>query len=184
MSSRDFYIADTHFGHANAIKFDDRPFDSIEEHDAALISNWNSVVTEKDHVYILGDFCFKNERPVSYYTSRLNGHLHLLRGNHDKRSEEYESCFSSVDDIKEVVDYVNQVKVRVVLCYYWMPFYSQRKIMLYGHTHKGKDYVLETEFKERMVSKGCPHYVYNVGAMFLGYFPRTLSEIMDAKRKA
>ena len=49
------------------------------------------VVTDKDQVYILGDFAFKNEIPVSEYTKRLKGHLHLIRGNHDKKTAEYES---------------------------------------------------------------------------------------------
>lgn len=32
-----FYIADTHFGHANAIRFDNRPFADPEEMDAEII---------------------------------------------------------------------------------------------------------------------------------------------------
>ena len=64
----------------NCILFDKRPFDTIEEHDEALIANWNSVVTEDDHVYILGDFSFRNAQPVVEYTERLKGHLHLIRG--------------------------------------------------------------------------------------------------------
>jgi calcineurin-like phosphoesterase family protein len=45
-----FLIGDLHFGHKNIIKFKDknkkliRPFESIEDHDFALINNWNNVV--------------------------------------------------------------------------------------------------------------------------------------------
>ena len=39
-----FFTSDTHFKHANIIKFCERPFGSIEEMNEALIANWNRVV--------------------------------------------------------------------------------------------------------------------------------------------
>ena len=42
--SRNLYIADLHLGHQNCIGFDGRPFSSIDEHDKALVTNWNAVV--------------------------------------------------------------------------------------------------------------------------------------------
>ena len=43
-----FFIADTHFGHENALAFDNRPFRTIEEHDKALIENWNNAVSRNE----------------------------------------------------------------------------------------------------------------------------------------
>lgn len=58
-----FYIADMHFGHKNVIRYDNRPFDSIEEMDKAMITLWNETVGDNDVVYILGDFSwYKEER--------------------------------------------------------------------------------------------------------------------------
>ncbi len=54
-----FFTADTHWGHANIIKFCDRPFVSIEEMNEVLISKWNAKVTGNDTVYILGDMFFR-----------------------------------------------------------------------------------------------------------------------------
>lgn len=58
---KNYYISDLHFGHYNIMRFDNRPFNSVEEMDKALIDNWNSVVSEGDTVYILGDFCWLKE---------------------------------------------------------------------------------------------------------------------------
>ena len=55
------YISDLHLGNANVIKFDNRPFESLEEMHKTIITNWNRVVNQNDTVYILGDFCWETE---------------------------------------------------------------------------------------------------------------------------
>lgn len=76
--------ADTHIGHANIITYCKRPFSSVEEHDEAIIHNWNSLVARNDTVYHLGDFMFSREHlPIMDTIRRLNGNIVLVRGNHD-----------------------------------------------------------------------------------------------------
>lgn len=50
-----FYISDLYIGHKNVLNFDNRPFQTIEEHDSSIVRNWCNKVTNKDTVYILGD---------------------------------------------------------------------------------------------------------------------------------
>ena len=80
-----FYIGDLHFGHKSVIDFDHRPYADVEEMDQALIQLWNSQVSAKDQVYIIGDFAFRNEKPEEWYLSQLSGNKHLVIGNHDRK---------------------------------------------------------------------------------------------------
>lgn len=103
MSSRDiFFIADTHFGHANILKFDPpRPFSSIEEHDEHIIDNWNKVVKPFDKVYHCGDVAFK--KPCMEYFNRLNGIKRLVKGNHDLFPDRlYTEHFKQIHGVKHL----------------------------------------------------------------------------------
>ena len=181
--SKNYYIADTHFGHRNVLIFDNRPFESIEQMDMEIIKRWNSVVTKEDHVYILGDFAMRNERDVADYTQKLNGHLHLIWGNHDKRgNEHYRECFESADDMLKINDTVYGYTRQVCLCHYWIPFVANQRhglYMLHGHTHVTKEHTLEEEMKQKIRDNGIRCEAYNVGCMFQDYCPQTLEQIIE-----
>ena len=69
-----FYISDLHFGHKNILKFDNRPFFTLEEMEKTLISNWNNKISKNDDVYILGDMFWHNEDATRNYCRILNSH--------------------------------------------------------------------------------------------------------------
>ncbi len=87
-----FVTADTHFNHGNVIKYCNRPFETVEEMNEALIQNWNETVTNNDLVYHLGDFMMgiSLNRPdesfelLKTFVGRLRGKIRLIFGNHDK----------------------------------------------------------------------------------------------------
>lgn len=183
---KNFYIADLHFGHRNILAFDNRPFDSIEQNDAELIKRWNRVVQGNDHVYVVGDFAMRNERPVSEYTKKLKGHIHLIRGNHDKRSAQYEDAFESVHDVLKIKDAVYGNTRDVFLCHYWMPFVAGQYhglYMLHGHTHNTKESVLEEEMKQKIRDNGIRCEAYNVGCMWQDYYPQTLEQVIGRQER-
>ena len=78
-----YYTSDLHLGNKNIIEYENRPWKTVEEMDAGLIKNWNETVSDDDEVYVLGDFCFKGATKAIEYLKQLNGHIHLIRGNHD-----------------------------------------------------------------------------------------------------
>ena len=45
-----YYIADYHFGHANVLGFDHRPFNDVQEMEEFLVANWNAAVKPGDIV--------------------------------------------------------------------------------------------------------------------------------------
>lgn len=70
------------FNHKAILRFCNRPWESIEEHDQALIENWNSVIGPDDTVFHLGDFVFGGFPKWKEIVEQLNGHIYLIRGNH------------------------------------------------------------------------------------------------------
>lgn len=78
-----FFTSDLHFGHQNIIRFCNRPWETTEEMDEALIKNWNSVVTDDDIVFNLGDVAFASNSKWIEILGELRGQHHLVPGNHD-----------------------------------------------------------------------------------------------------
>lgn len=78
-----WFTSDMHFGHRNIMRFCNRPFDSVEEMDEALINNWNAIVEEGDIVFNLGDFAYASNSRWKEILERLKGTHYLVLGNHD-----------------------------------------------------------------------------------------------------
>ena len=73
-------ISDTHFQHANIIKYCDRPFKTVDEMNSAMITAWNETVKDGDIIYHLGDV-YTGEPPT--FLHKLKGRKRLILGNHD-----------------------------------------------------------------------------------------------------
>ena len=91
-----FFTADLHFGHKNIIKYENRPFNDVDEMREAYIKEWNETVTNNDCVYILGDFSFLGKTKTKEILERLNGTKFIIFGNHDKVIEHNLGFFSDV----------------------------------------------------------------------------------------
>ncbi|WP_010497764.1 metallophosphoesterase [Paenibacillus elgii] len=83
--SKEWFIADPHFGHKNILKYESRPFIDTEHMDNVIIEKYNQIVSEGDTVFWLGDMFFCNSTRMDYISKRLaKGRNILVRGNHDK----------------------------------------------------------------------------------------------------
>lgn len=104
MKKGEFITSDTHWGHANIIKYTNRPFKNREEMDEEMIKRWNKKVPPGSIVYHLGDFSFSDERKTKQIIRRLNGTIRLVWGNHDKlirKSKDLQYLFDWCKDYYE-----------------------------------------------------------------------------------
>jgi calcineurin-like phosphoesterase family protein len=175
------YIADWHYGHANVLAFDNRPFSNVQEMNEALVTLWNETVTPQDDVYVLGDMFWCKSSEAIPVLEKLNGRKFLVKGNHDRSNDgKFIRQFAKVSEYMEVEDEGRHV----VLCHYPIPCFKNHMygwIHLYGHVHNSfeanmmeHDKFLMTELYQK------PCQMYNVGAMmpYINYIPRTLDEIL------
>ena len=188
----DYFIADTHFFHENVIRFDKRPFTSVEEMNAKMRDWWNNTIRTNDRVYILGDFLWldprEQEREYIDFTKSLNGYKVLIEGNHDnvKRfSSEIGNCFENIFQRKEI----KLNKKKIIMDHFPMMSYHQdvqdSVWHFHGHTHiTGEQDWVEKWTRELVENHkmGTPTgQIINVGCMmpYINYIPRTAEEIIE-----
>lgn len=108
----------------------------IKAHDQDIIANINNLYSKKDTLYILGDFAYQNH---ARYINMIKPKLVLIKGNHDKASQNVYKLFSEVHEMgcrKIFSD--NGKKTDVTLCHYGMKTWASSchgSMSLYGHSH-------------------------------------------------
>ena len=188
-----YYISDLHIGHANVIKFDNRPFKDTDEMFQTILTNWNKTVTNKDTVYILGDFIWAKENQWCDIVKQFKGHKVLIKGNHDPKqfSDKTKKLFLDIKDYAVVTDGVNKLVLShyPIICY--TKDYSPNVFMLYGHVHNTREmgYVQQARKIIRDNINGTEGeplgQLLHVGCMeeYMNYTPRTLQQIISGDTK-
>lgn len=140
-----WFTSDLHFWHKNICKYCNRPFNTVEEMNEALVTNWNSVVKDDDVVFILGDLGFCGYEKLAPYIARLKGKKYLIQGNHDSDKivaklweadlieEHYKLTTITVEGDPEIPSQV------LTLCHFPMvDWYDKERgaWMVHGHQHQ------------------------------------------------
>ena len=199
-----YYISDLHFFHRNVTgegtNFDKRPFATMEEMHETIKENWNNRVTGSDHVYILGDMCWRHDESSISLVSQLRGQKILVLGNHDNvKDQRYRQLFHEIVSYKELYDVIDGKQYSVVLSHYPIAFWNRQHIntkdgnehrkwaiQLYGHVHNSvEERIFQMFIKSLNVTWNIKCEAYNVGCMmkYMDYTPRTLKEIRDGGLK-
>jgi calcineurin-like phosphoesterase family protein len=139
-----FFTSDTHFDDEYAIQYFNRPFKSLDEMNVLMVEKWNSVVTEKDTVYHLGDFTLHDFRRFTKWASQLNGNIKILPGSHD---DPWLKDFVASEKVQVIAPLVSMEFPEimagmspqvVVLCHYSMQVWDRSNYgswHLFGHSH-------------------------------------------------
>lgn len=130
-----FFISDLHLGHKYLAK--ERGYSNVDAMNLDIIRKWNSVVNNKDTVYVLGDMWLGKRDNLIPVLNQLAGKIILVKGNHDPEYlvriiEARSEC--KVSEYKEV--YIDNI--RVVLSHFPYEVWNKMNkgsIHLHGHMH-------------------------------------------------
>ena len=140
-----WFTSDLHFWHKNICKYCNRPYESVEEMNEAIIQNWNAVVKDDDIVFVLGDLGFCGIEKLRPLMLNLKGTIYLIQGNHDSdkvvnrlvEEEIIEAittlCHITIEGDEECPDQ------ELTLCHFPMiDWYNKEKgaWMIHGHQHQ------------------------------------------------
>ena len=140
-----WFTSDSHWNHANILRYCGRPFASIDQMNECFIENWNKVVGPDDHVYHLGDMFFKDFQKSAQILHKLNGFIHLIRGNHYRTDEHMAKChpykiawFKDYFELKVNDPTPFGARQMLVLFHYAMVTWNRShysSILAHGHSH-------------------------------------------------
>ena len=112
-----FLTSNQQFGRKGAIKAYGRPFESVDEMNQHLISQWNSVVSKGDVVFVLGNFAWDPET-AEIVCKQLNGTICVFEGDWDKAVKDISNNSNlQIDYIDEGIHLIPEVK----LCLFYWP---------------------------------------------------------------
>lgn len=168
------YTADMHVDHKNIIKLCKRPFSGLQEMQDVLIDNWNSVVSDADDVYHLGDFSFGVSTALEII-EQLNGTIHFIYGNHDNEAMIKLARMKGGNPVLNKCHFHGVRKVikdngtKIVLdhfpLYEWEGYFKN-SLHFHGHCHGN----IGRSYKDR---------AYDVGVDLYEFKPVTLEEIIN-----
>lgn len=175
-----WFTSDPHLGHDKDFVYAARGFETVEEMNAEIVRRWNERVYPDDDVYVLGDLTLGDIEEGIRLIAKLNGYLHIMRGNHDtdKKVERYLELPNVVE-----VKYADVLKYGKAV--FWMSHYptittnydddkpwAKHVVCLFGHTHQ-----------EFPFFSGKNPYMYNVGMDAHNCTPISIEEIIADIRK-
>ncbi len=153
---------DTHFRHANIIKYCDRPFKDVDDMNQRLIANHNKLVKPNDLVIWVGDVAFANDTTANEYLAQMPGDRILIVGNHDVHKKRIKRLdFNEIYSLYTIDDPV----CPLVFTHYTMENAPLPWINVHGHVHN-KSYYMEDSLQH-----------INVGVEVLDYTPIHLNDL-------
>lgn len=132
-----YFTSDLHFFCKRNQVIGDREFESVIQRNEFIIAQWNSIVSDEDEVYMLGDISDGPAKDTEKLLMQLKGKKYLIVGNNDKYLKEENfnrKLFVWIKDYYELLEKDN----KFVLFHFPIEVrsgYGKDRIHLHGHMH-------------------------------------------------
>lgn len=187
------FTSDTHFGHANIIKYCSRPFKfpDIDEMDKVMLEGFMETDAQGKTIFHMGDFVF-NPKNLLATKWRPQGKHFIVLGNHDKHADhhgKYRSLY------REFFHYIigdshdwkrNRLDILVDGVNLMLTHEPQRelhgnKYNVYGHHHNNMFTKPDFHMKDYGWLFGSQKHI-NVGVELTNYKPVTFDQLFSLPR--
>lgn len=166
-----YVTSDTHFCHERDFVVNARGYKDVDEMNERQVEKWNSVVGADDEVWFLGDGMLNDNAKGAMLFGRLNGNIHVIRGNHDTpaRVEIYNQLGFEVVDGKRLT----YKKKNFLLSHEPIITANGRykgwgdTVSIHGHTHQTSNF-----------TEGFP-LMYHAGVDSHNGYPVSLDDIIE-----
>lgn len=175
-----WFCSDWHFCHQKEFLWKDRGFNSVEEHCEEIVRRHNSLVSDEDEVYVLGDLMLNDNEKGLKYIKRMKGNLHIILGNHDTGTRI--QLYRGLPQVK-MVAYATIIKYRKA--HFYLSHYPtltanydddkpwhKNLISIHGHTHQTMNFMDENN-----------PYMYHVGLDSHNCYPIEINDVMEEIRQ-
>lgn len=146
---KSFVSSDLHFNHQRIIEFCPKSrghCKTVDEMNHEIIKNFNSVISEEDTLYLLGDIGFGDVGSCIELIRQLNGQKVWIHGNHDRKFWVSDQYYANKESMRIIEDTpyktiwykVDNVKRFVVMFHFPIENWEQQfkgSIHLHGHLH-------------------------------------------------
>lgn len=158
--------SDWHFGHNREFIWKQRGYNSIGEMNDDFVRKHNEVVDADDEVFVLGDLILGEPDNIEY-VKKMNGKLHIVRGNHDT-----DNRWVAYANLPNVVEMNNAIYFKYKKYHFYMSHFptltgnlqketiNQMTLNLFGHTHQQTNFYSSDD--NDMFKIEIP-YMYHVG---------------------
>ena len=173
-----YFTSDLHFCHDKDFVWQVRGFESIDEMNAEIVRRWNEIVYPDDDVYVLGDLTLGNVEEGLKLIAKLNGCLHIIRGNHDTDTKA--NRYLELPNVVSV-EFATVYKYKKAI--FWLSHYptitanydddkpwAKHLVCLFGHTHQEQPFYNNNP------------YMFNVGMDAHNCTPISIEKIIETIR--
>lgn len=167
-----YITSDLHFGHDREFIWSARGYKCVKDMNFQQVMKFNSVVTNDDEVWLLGDSTLGDLEEGLYWLKQLNGKIHVVLGNHDTATREI--AYKELGWDVHVAARLKYKKINFYLSHFptictnlESESLYQTTVNLFAHTHQTVNFYQDNP------------YMYHVGVDSHNGYPISLDQVIE-----